>query len=60
MIGTCLARTGSRNGFDQQRQAGEAPWNMGLLCDQPAEDPRFEGTPTVTCSDNAARHAPNY
>ena len=30
---------------------------MGQLCDQPAEDPRFDGEPTVTCSDNAAHHA---
>jgi hypothetical protein len=30
---------------------------MGALCDQGPEDPRFEGEPTVTCSDNAAHHA---
>lgn len=57
IIGTFLSRQGSRNAFDQQRQSGEAAWNMGLLCGQTAEDPRFDGQPTVTCSDNAARHA---
>jgi hypothetical protein len=57
IIATCLSRQGSRNGFDQQRQSGEAAWNMGALCGQTSEDPRFDGQPTVTCSDNAARHA---
>lgn len=57
IIATYLSRKGSRNGFDEQRLSGQAPWNMGLLCGQSAEDPRFDGTPTVTCSDNAARHA---
>jgi hypothetical protein len=57
IIATCLSRRGSRNGFDEQRQSGAAAWNMGHLCGQTPEDPRFEGQPTVTCSDNAARHA---
>jgi hypothetical protein len=57
IIATYLSRKGSRNGFDEQRQSGQAAWNMGLLCGQSAEDPRFEGQPTVTCSDNAAYHA---
>jgi hypothetical protein len=57
IIGTFLSRKGSRHGFDQQRQSGQAAWNMGALCDQNPEDPRFEGQPTVTCSDNAAHHA---
>ncbi len=57
IIGTFLSRKGSRNGFDQQRQSGQAAYNMGDLCGQGPEDPRFEGQPTVTCSDNAARHA---
>jgi hypothetical protein len=57
VIGTFLSRKGSRNGFDQQRQSGQAAWNMGALCDQGPEDPRFAGEPTVTCSDNAAHHA---
>jgi hypothetical protein len=57
IIATFLSRKGSRNGFDEKRQSGEAAWNLGLLCGQTAEDPRFDGHPTVTCSDNAARHA---
>lgn len=57
VLATYLSRKGSRNGFDEQRQSGQAPWNMGLLCGQSAEDPRFEGQPTVTSSDNAAHHA---
>ena len=57
ILATYLSRTGSRNGFDEQRQAGQAAWNLGQLCEQTAEDPRFEGQPTVTCSDNAAYHA---
>lgn len=57
LLATFLSRTGSRNAFDQQRQAGQAAWNLGALCGQEPEDPRFDGHPTVTCSDNAARHA---
>jgi hypothetical protein len=57
VLGTFLSRRGSRNGYDQQRQSGQAPWNMGALCDQGPEDPRFDGEPTVTCSVNAAHHA---
>ncbi len=57
IIATYLSRKGSRNGYDQQRQSGEAAWNQGLLCGQSGEDPRFEAHPTVTCSDNAAHHA---
>jgi hypothetical protein len=52
-----LCRKGSRNGFDHQRHSGQAPWNMGALCGQSPEDPRFGGQPAVTCSDNAAHHA---
>jgi hypothetical protein len=57
IIATYLSRKGSRNGFDEQRQSGQVAWNMGLLCGQSAEDARFDGEPTVTCSDNAAYHA---
>jgi len=57
ILATFLSRSGSRNAFDQQRQSGEAAWNLGELCGQGADDPRFEGQPTVTGSDNAARHA---
>jgi hypothetical protein len=52
-----LARAGSRNAFDQTRNTGATPRNLGELCGQAASDPRFAGQPTVTCSDNAARHA---
>ena len=57
ILATFLSRKGSRNGFDQQRQSGQGAWNLGLLCGQTAEDPRFNGQPAVTCSDNAAYHA---
>jgi hypothetical protein len=57
VIGTFLFRAGSRNGFDAQRHCGQAAWNLGALCGQGPQDPRFEGQPTVTCSDNAAYHA---
>src|SRR5208337_1946534 len=57
ILATFLSRKGSRNGFDEQRQSGQAAWNLGSLCGQTAEDPRFAGQPTVTCSDNAAHHA---
>ena len=56
-MATYLSRKGSRNGFDQQRQSGQAPWNMGALCGQSPQDPRFGGQPAITCSDNAAHHA---
>jgi hypothetical protein len=57
ILGTFLSRSGSRNAFDQQRQSGQTPWNLGALCGQEPEDPRFDGQPSVTSSDNAARHA---
>jgi len=57
ILATGLSRKGSRNGFDEQRQSGEAAGNLGALCGQAPEDPRFAGHPTVTCSDHAARHA---
>src|SRR5512139_166238 len=41
VIGTFLARKGSRHGFDQQRHSGQAAWNLGALCGQSPEDPRF-------------------
>jgi hypothetical protein len=57
VIVTFLFRCGSRNAFDEKRNAGQAPGNLGELCGQRAEDPRFDGRPTITGSDNAARHA---
>lgn len=52
-----VTRAGSCNAFDQDRNSGAAAANMGVLCGQGAEDYRFAGQPTVTCSDNAGRHA---
>ena len=57
VLATYLFRTGSRNAFDEFRNSNAAPWNMGLLCGQTAQDPRL-GHPTVTCSDNAKRPQP--
>jgi hypothetical protein len=57
ILGTCFFRAGSRNAFDERRNEGEMPGNLGELCGQTADDPRFAGQPTVTCTDNAARHA---
>jgi len=51
-----LSRSGSRNAFDQNRNSGQSPWNMGQFCGQTAEDYRFEGRPRITCSDNVAHH----
>ena len=52
-----LTRAGSCHAFDQVRNSGSTPANLGRLCGQGPEDARFDGQPTVTCSDNAARHA---
>jgi hypothetical protein len=57
ILGPLLSRSGSRNAFDEDRNAGQAPWNLGELCGQTGDDPRFGDHPTVTCSDNAARQA---
>jgi len=57
IIATYLSRAGSRNAFDEGRNRGHLPANLGELCGQKADDPRFAGQPTVTCSDNAAHHA---
>jgi hypothetical protein len=51
-----LTRAGTRNAFDQTRNSGESPKNMGGFCDQAPDDPRFDGEARVTCSDNVARH----
>jgi hypothetical protein len=51
-----LTRAGSRNAFDQSRNSGQAPHNMGQFCGQMADDPRFQGEPLITCSDNVAHH----
>ena len=57
ILATFLSRSGSRNAFDEQRQSGQAAWNLGELCGQLPEDWRFDGQPSVTGSDNAAHHA---
>jgi hypothetical protein len=57
ILATFLSRRGSRNAFDEQRQSGQAAWNLGELCGQLPDDWRFDGQPSVTCSDNAAHHA---
>jgi hypothetical protein len=51
-----LTRAGSRHGFDQQRNSGQAPGNMGVVCGQRADDPRFDGQARVTCTDNLVHH----
>lgn len=51
-----LTRAGSRNAFDQTRNSGAAPHNMGAFCGQTADDPRFAGDAWITCSDNVAHH----
>ncbi len=51
-----LTRSGSRNAFDQNRNSGAAPHNMGAFCGQTADDPRFDGEARITCSDNVAHH----
>jgi len=53
---TFLTRAGSRNAFDQARNSGHAPENMGAFCGQMADDPRFEGQPSITSSDNLTHH----
>ena len=52
-----LLRFGSRNNFDQNRNCGKGPANMGELCGQVWDDPRFGSTgPTVSSSDNTVYH----
>jgi hypothetical protein len=57
ILATLLSRSGSRHAFDQHRQSGQAAWNLGELCGQTPDDPRFAGQPSVSSSDNAAYHA---
>jgi hypothetical protein len=51
-----LTHAGSRNAFDQTRNSGRAAYNLGAFCGQTADDPRFEGEPRVTCTDNLVHH----
>ncbi len=54
---TCLLRDGSRNAFDADRNSGQMPQNMLQLCDQEWDEERLGTRRTVTCSENATRHA---
>jgi hypothetical protein len=51
-----LTRAGSRNAFDQTRNSGQAPENMGAFCGQTVADPRFDGEAMITCTDNLVHH----
>lgn len=51
-----LTHAGSRNAFDQTRNSGRAAANLGVFCGQTADDPRFEGKPLITCTDNLVHH----
>lgn len=51
-----LTRAGSRNAFDQARNSGTMPENMGCFCGQTSDDFRFDGQPLITCSDNLTHH----
>lgn len=51
-----LTRAGSRNAFDQTRNSGQAAANMGAFCGQTPDDPRFDGQPLITCTDNLVHH----
>jgi len=54
---TFLTRGGSRNAFDGDRNSGNLPQNMALLCDTPWDEQRLGARVTVTCSGNATHHA---
>jgi hypothetical protein len=54
---TCLLRDGSRNAFDADRNSGQMPQNILQLCDQEWDEQRLGTRRTVTCSENATRHA---
>ncbi len=51
-----LTHAGSRNAFDQTRNSGRAAYNMGAFCGQTPDDPRFDGEPLITCTDNLVHH----
>jgi hypothetical protein len=51
-----MTRPGSRNAFDQTRNSGAAPLNMGQFCEQGPDDPRFDGEALITCTDNLVHH----
>ena len=57
MLLTFLLREGSRNAFDGDRNSGQLPANMLCLCGQIWDERRLGQRRTVTCSENAKRHA---
>lgn len=54
---TFLVREGSRNAFDGERNSGQWPENMLRLCAQEWDVARLGARRTITCSENAKRHA---
>jgi len=57
MLLTFLVRDGSRNAFDADRNSGQWPQNMEQLCAQAWDAELLGERRTVTCSQNATRHA---
>jgi hypothetical protein len=57
IILTFLLRAGSRNAFDALRNSGQLPENVLQLCQQLWDEQRLGKRRTVTCSQNAQRHA---
>ena len=57
VIMTFLTRGGSRNAFDEHRNAGALPENIQRICGQNWDENRLGVTRTVTCSENTVHHA---
>lgn len=57
IILTFVLRNGSRNAFDADRNSGQMPDNVLRLCGQKWDEKRLGKRRTVTCSENAVRHA---
>ena len=53
---TFLLRAGSRNAFDGDRNAGQIPENVLVLCAQKWDAERLGERRTVTCSGNVTHH----
>ena len=54
---TFLLRDGSRNAFDGDRNSGALPENLLQLCAQEWDEERLGTRRTITCSENAKKHA---
>jgi hypothetical protein len=54
---TFLLRRGSRHAFDAERNRGQMPHNVLALCQQEWPEESLGPRRTVTCSDNARKHA---